>query len=422
MAKLTTTFQNRDQIDAALVSARQALDGEHALTLMQTAFDHVVEFEPTSYGIPTNSRVSVRYANGDTALIQGSSLLGKTRQISQLDYQFADGSKAVLNGAVTLAANGTLSGSLTQAQIYAPWHGTTTLYGTIDVASHDINLSRVVLQTLDATLDMQGRIKGYIWSDGAAYHTSHSGILNSLNLDQNGQSLQITGLSQVVNSTSGPLSGNGLILADLMKGNDTLTLSGLAGKLFGFDGDDTLNGTDGTDTAQFSGARSHYSVTKNGADWIVKDNAAQGGSDRLVNVERLEFTDGKLALDLAAGGKALSTAKILGAVFGREAVANKEYAGIGLELLDGGTSYAELMELALDARLGAGFSDAELVKLLYQNIAGIQPSTDDLNFYVRAITSGEFTQTSLATMAADLDLNLANIDLVGLNQTGLAYQ
>ena len=136
-------------------------------------------------------------------------------------------------------------------------------------------------------------------------------------------------------------------------------------------------------------------------------------------MERLVFSDISLAFDI--DGSAGTTARFLGAVFGREAVANKSYAGIGLALLDSGTSAAALMQLALDAKLGAGFSNEAEVKLLYRNLVGAEPSIEDLNYWVGTLLSHQYTPVSLALLVADLPLNAQLVDLVGLAQTGLAY-
>jgi serralysin len=84
-------------------------------------------------------------------------------------------------------------------------------------------------------------------------------------------------------------------------------------------------------------------------------------------------------------------------------------------------SYENLMQLALDAKLGNGFSNAAEVSLLYQNLVGSQPSQADLDYWTGTLASGQYSQASLGVMAADLELNAANIDLIGLASTGLEY-
>jgi serralysin len=160
-------------------------------------------------------------------------------------------------------------------------------------------------------------------------------------------------------------------------------------------------------------------VSLNDSVVIVRDSTGNTGVDVLRGVERLRFSDQSLAFDI--GGNAGKVARILGAVFGKESVANAEYAGIGLQLLDEGMSYGELMMLALNTKLGAGFSDVDEVRLLYQNLVGSQPSQADLDYWTGTIASGQYTQASLGIMAAELELNANNINLTGLAKTGLAY-
>ena len=127
------------------------------------------------------------------------------------------------------------------------------------------------------------------------------------------------------------------------------------GSISGGTGNDTFNGGlglsidggGGIDTVAYSAVRSHYSVTANATGFIVKDNVGSDGTDTLTNVERLAFSDDKIALDI--NGNAGTTAKILGAVFGAASVSNKQYVGIGLSCLHAGWTYENLMAVALDA-------------------------------------------------------------------------
>lgn len=173
----------------------------------------------------------------------------------------------------------------------------------------------------------------------------------------------------------------------------------------------------GVDVAVYAGSRAQHAVTKTASGWTV---SGAGIGDMLTSVERLVFADTKIAVDIA-GGNAGTTAKILGAVFGAASVSNRAYVGIGLGYLDGGLDSPDLMLLALNARLGAGFSNTAEVNLLYDNLVGVLPSTADLDYWTGAITSGQFTQTSLAVMAAEHSLNTTNINLVGLALTGIEF-
>jgi hypothetical protein len=109
-------------------------------------------------------------------------------------------------------------------------------------------------------------------------------------------------------------------------------------------------------------------------------------------------------------------------VFGRSSVANAAYAGIGLDLLDAqGYSYAQLMQLALEASLGAKPANAQVVDLLFGNVEGRAPSNEERSSFVRLLDTGAHSAVSMAVMLADTDLNKANIDLTGLARNGLVY-
>jgi hypothetical protein len=180
----------------------------------------------------------------------------------------------------------------------------------------------------------------------------------------------------------------------------------------------SVDGGAGTDTVALGKARNAYQLT--GKDTAFSLAPVEGGTAlALSNVERLQFSDQKLALDL--NGPAGLVAKILGAVFGRESVANSSYVGIGLGYADGGMSATALTQLALDARLGAGATSSAVVTLLYTNVVGTAPSAADLAFYTGLLDTKAHTPGSLGLLAADTSLNLANIDLVGLANTGLLF-
>jgi hypothetical protein len=145
------------------------------------------------------------------------------------------------------------------------------------------------------------------------------------------------------------------------------------------------------------------------------------GTDTLHSIERVQFQDKSFAFDVS--GAAGEVAKILGAVFGKAAVANQAYAGIGLYYKDTlSFSYAALMQLAIDARLGAGASHAAVVDLLYTNVVGQAPSSADRDYFVGLLDNHAYTVASLGVLAADTGLNADNIHLTGLVQSGLAYQ
>jgi len=185
----------------------------------------------------------------------------------------------------------------------------------------------------------------------------------------------------------------------------------------------TFDGLAGIDTVALGAAASAFKLqatTSNTANPTSYNLVRQDGSGTvsLTNVERLTFSDQKLALDL--NGNAGSVAKILGAVFGAGAVARPEFVGIGLSLLDSGQYNATtLMGYALEVALGQNASPQAVVDLLYRNVVGVLPDAQTQQSFVDLISAN--SPAWLGGLAATHPLNEANIQLTGLQLTGLAF-
>jgi hypothetical protein len=105
-------------------------------------------------------------------------------------------------------------------------------------------------------------------------------------------------------------------------------------------------------------------------------------------------------------------------VFGKDAVNNKNYVGIGLNFLDTGWSYDNLAGLALEAA-GAKTND-QIVSLLWTNVISTKPTAADKQPFIALLENG-MSAGVLAHLAADTSYNTTNINLVGLAQTGIEY-
>ena len=205
-------------------------------------------------------------------------------------------------------------------------------------------------------------------------------------------------------------------------GNEKIDLSANSRTIArGGAGNDEIVGKVGrVDSAIYWGSRNDYKVVLSTDRVTVTALKGNEGADSLKLVDRVVFSDLGLALDL--DGNAGTTAKILGAVFGKGAVANKAYAGIGLHYLDSlGYGYDQLMGLAINAALGPTPTNGQVVDLLYKNVVGVLPDAATKAMFVGMLDRKEQTIGSLGVLAAETDLNKANIDLVGLVKTGLEY-
>lgn len=135
------------------------------------------------------------------------------------------------------------------------------------------------------------------------------------------------------------------------------------------------------------------------------------------SIKRVKVGDYRVAFDL--DGNAGKVAKILASVFGASAVSNKAYAGIGLNLIDNGTSYADLSALAIKA---AGATTREVVvDLLWTNLMGSHPSTAQAKPYVDMLAQDLSNLGTLGVLAADYAATIGVVNLTALKQSGLEY-
>jgi len=319
-----------------------------------------------------------------------------------------------------------------------------TTFELVSYASSD-SIAFLALQTgtsVTGTAQNAAPLKGYThFGPGASGAAVGANLINKLGgpLEAGDYSVWIQQLGATTDysfrlaTAPAAITRSGTSGADLLTGNEgNDTLLGLAGNdtLVGGNGDDRLEGGAGIDTAVYSYPASSYSmklsaqpatITYSGPITQIFPPPPTEGTDTLVGVERLKFSDKSLALDIE--GNAGTTAKILGAVFGKTAVANKAYAGIGLHYLDNlGYSYEQLIGLAINAALGPTPTHGQVVDLLYKNVVGVLPDAATKAMFVSMLDRKEQTIGSLGVLAAETDLNKANVDLVGLAKTGLEYE
>ena len=173
----------------------------------------------------------------------------------------------------------------------------------------------------------------------------------------------------------------------------------------------------GVDTLSVSGNKKNFSFSS--SSLTDKTTSAKISLD---SIERLKFADTNVALDTAADSNAGRALLMLGAVLGKDAVKNPNLVGLGIGLFDLGTLPTSVIaNTALTAVLGENPSDTSVVNLLYKNLTGLMPDAITLSFYTSLLKTGVLTQSYLAQMAAESDLNKANINLVGFVQDGVDY-
>jgi hypothetical protein len=206
--------------------------------------------------------------------------------------------------------------------------------------------------------------------------------------------------------------GSGNALAAGGDGNDSFTPG--IGKQY-------LLGDNGVDTIVYTTARLNHSLTKEGAGYTVSDLQ---GTQTLVDVERLQFADSKVAIDTSENQAAGQTALILGACLGANGLSDKAVVGTVLSYFDAGYTMSSISDLlvsaGITAQLSGGADNMHFVDWICTNILGAPPTaavaSACLDFLNQGVTQGQFLAA-----AAVLDPNQQHIGLVGLQQTGIEY-
>jgi serralysin len=211
-----------------------------------------------------------------------------------------------------------------------------------------------------------------------------------------------------------------------MRGDDALFGAGGNDVLIGSAGTDTLDGGAGTDTAVFTSTRAQANIVRTPTGFSVSDTlASRDGVDFLMDIERMQFADKIVALDLGSGQSAGNAVRLIGAAFDTDYI--PEYSGVGVTLFDAGLDMLDVAQRALNTDLFvtlAGSRDnVDFVNTVYLNVIGVLPSDWVRNHYVGLLqgSGGTMTQAELLVYAANEQVNELNIDLVGLQQSGLEF-
>jgi Ca2+-binding RTX toxin-like protein len=197
-------------------------------------------------------------------------------------------------------------------------------------------------------------------------------------------------------------------------------------------GTDFIDGGLGTDTVAFARPAADHRIALEGGTWTVRDLVGNGGRDILSSIERLEFSDGRVALDLARSDPAGQAALLTGAVLGKASLRDKQaLLGNVIGFLDNGLTLQELAAAVLNMTnfgevwtlLAGGTSPQQIGAHLLRTVNGMAPDAPLDPAQLAAAVNALSTQppgSYLATLALS-DANALQVDLAGLAQTGLPF-
>lgn len=211
---------------------------------------------------------------------------------------------------------------------------------------------------------------------------------------------------------------------------DTIIGNAANNKITGGAGDDNINGGAGGDTAVFSGTRASYTVTQGASNIVVTHNGATDGTDTLTNVERLQFSDVKVAYDTALGQSAGNAVLLLGAVLGPALLAAKKpLINTVAELFDTGIYSTQILagavlRLPIWGLLANGGADTatniQIANYLLTTVNHAAPDAATLAAAVNALdTQTGAAQGTFLGLLAESAANQTSVGLVGLATTGI---
>ena len=182
-------------------------------------------------------------------------------------------------------------------------------------------------------------------------------------------------------------------------------------------GGGTMDGKDGIDTAVFGGQRAGFALSGDGITVSVFDYL-NGSTTKLTNVERLQFSDKNVALDVH--GNAGEAYRLYQAAFDR----TPDKAGLGfwidsidkgVSLVDAARGFVNSAEFA--SLYGANTTDAQYLNAVYQNVLHRAPDAAGYDFWLHSIQV-----VSRAQVLADFSESAENqAQVIGSIVSGIEY-
>lgn len=215
-----------------------------------------------------------------------------------------------------------------------------------------------------------------------------------------------------------------------LNGNDVFTGYGDTNGMNQYGGGDHFYGGNGIDTAVYRGNMDQYTIathvniadartnyTTNNSGTMVTDQVAnRDGIDRLVDVERLEFADTMVGLDVGIGGHTGEIYRLYLTALGRDPEADPTGCGFWIYQLDQGTSLNSIVNGFLKStefvsRFGGTTNTNEaFVNLLYENMLGRDGTVDPgYNFWVGVLNSGAASRSDVVIGFMESPENVAAV-------------
>lgn len=218
--------------------------------------------------------------------------------------------------------------------------------------------------------------------------------------------------SSAADMLTGTLAGDLLFGA---AGNDVFSGGG---------GNDLFAGDEGLDTVLINEYVADGLISRTDGVWSLRDS--YGETSNFSSIERLQFLDGNVALDVDPNESAGMAALLATAAKGLAAVADRDFMGEIIALFDSGNDLYQTSELIVGTdwfKAATGGTDTGFINLVYEHVMGVIPAAAEQDVFLGLLTGqgGSMDQADLFVAAALSQANQDTVNLVGLQQTGLAY-
>lgn len=154
---------------------------------------------------------------------------------------------------------------------------------------------------------------------------------------------------------------------------------------------ETFNGGAGLDYAIYSGRHDTYSVKSTMGGYVVGSNSRVADKDLLIGIERIEFSDGTMAIDVGDAATAGMAYRIYQAAFDRK----PDLPGLNFWVKEMDMGYdlhhvAELFTFSPEYKgiYGTQPSDHDVLTRYYMNVLKREPEAEGFNYWMKQLDAG----------------------------------
>ena len=250
---------------------------------------------------------------------------------------------------------------------------------------------------------------GFKWMFSIVFDSASTGVVTSVGITHGNDLIWAA-------SGTGTYAGQ-LSIGAIFSGDDTFVGNSFSNWFSGDGGNDTIDGGAGTDGMFFQEASTMFSVARSGSGLLL---SGPYGTDTLINMERLSFSDESIAFDL--NGPAGQAYRLYQAALDRA----PDPGGLGyyIDKLEHGWSEHDIAIGFIHSpeflsRFGTDLTDLQYIQQLYQNVLHREGEAAGVAYHLNALQTGQVDREQLLVNFSESPENQA--DLVGAMQDGMVY-